>query len=650
MFNACGIKIKSFHHICQDEVCQGKFISSKGNRVWYGAVSDGCSKAIGSHLGAKFLVDQFARLVPEYYNFGLRKDELVRVIAVRLIESMAKYRSQDDHSELTSVNGNRLCSELTASLQAYIADQDDVVLMMAGDGYIAINGKIAKIDQGDGATYLGTYLYFPQEDWVENLKYLYVFPVLPTAAINSLILSTDGLETDKLNMDNDLARLLNNPRKFVLLMREQAMQPALPFHRSDDTSIVALFRTHGQATESLNYDPVVKIKDLAERRSNGGIFAKAGRPTATIERAADENHWKQTFEIKHDSLSDDNEIGVTLYGFEETAVRVTSPAPASVTVEQAKSGTFTKETSNRRARHQADKSRDVKPVHRNISKRPIADEELISLEQLGDYGYCLRHRIGPRACYQVLVKVQHGVEALHAQGFRLGNMRPRDVIVKVVGRKFADSKVGFVGAADWAKYESGNGLVKPYTNLDKNFIHPTLMLDLQDQNGDDQMRLQQDNFGLANLMVNLLLKMDPFMVGTVKDMPDANRKYRMKYELSFWTRSKLNEPERRSWSFYTKGFDRLSTDIQNYCVATIDCLDFSWEIPASLATMADELIRCQAERTWPDGHTNTCHFQVHRSVTICPVCRGYVDGRPLKKGRHWDNRIPNQPSLFKSKP
>jgi hypothetical protein len=299
--------VESFHHICQDAVCQGEFISTSGKRVWYGAVSDGCSSALGSQHGARFIVSSFSRLVEELYNTGLREAALLSGLALGLTEAMAAYEPCDEHSNLYRYNETIMCSELEATLQAYVADGDRILLLLAGDGFLSLNGKLCWMDQSGGATYPVVLLTYPRTLWQEKLGYAYVFVSLPTERIDTVMLATDGLQ------NAESFACSNDPLSFIERVRKEASTWPCPRHRSDDTSAVVLKRTGKRSRDPLPTEAVDQIANEVGRRTFQNILLDAGKPKMKVIRQQDEVCLKQSFDL-HLDIQVSTAAGITLFG------------------------------------------------------------------------------------------------------------------------------------------------------------------------------------------------------------------------------------------------------------------------------------------------------------------------------------------------
>lgn len=299
MFKGCGIKIDSFSHITQDAICLGSFKSKWGNKVFYGAVSDGDSNSQGSHFGSRFLVDQFAKQASSLYNADHRKEDLLRIIVLKITEEMLRYAPEDSHSELLQIGSNQICGELSATLLGFIVDEEKTLIMIAGDGELSINGKCSTIENKNviGPSAL---LYSPKSDWPKMMGYFYDFTTIPTDRLNNLVLSTDGID--------DLGSYLNlsdNPDKFVSRIKEDASSIDIePKHRHDDTTVIILSRRGRKSSNPLPNDTAETIcKSASAVRPYLGVLPE------NVQRIILRKEGRQSY----NRYAGDNSVGITLY-------------------------------------------------------------------------------------------------------------------------------------------------------------------------------------------------------------------------------------------------------------------------------------------------------------------------------------------------
>lgn len=305
MFKGCGIKIDSFSHITQDAICLGSFKSKWGNKVFYGAVSDGDSNSQGSHFGSRFLVDQFAKQASSLYNADHRKEDLLRIIVLKITEEMLRYAPEDSHSELLQIGSNQICGELSATLLGFIVDEEKTLIMIAGDGELSINGKCSTIENKNviGPSAL---LYSPKSDWPKMMGYFYDFTMVETDRLNSLVLSTDGID----GLGSYL-NLSDNPDKFVSKIRDDASIDIEPKHRHDDTTVIILSRRGRKSSNPLpNDEAEIICKSASAVRSYLGILSSfPENAQKVILRKEDRQNY--------DRYTEDNSVGITLYSTEK---------------------------------------------------------------------------------------------------------------------------------------------------------------------------------------------------------------------------------------------------------------------------------------------------------------------------------------------
>lgn len=178
-----------------------------------------------------------------------------------------------------------------------------------------------------------------------------------------------------------------------------------------------------------------------------------------------------------------------------------------------------------------------------------------------------KYGIGFRHFGRVMYDLWHFVENCHNEGMRLGNLRPKDLLVKIEYEKIPERRFGkpvgyqfrLVNPNDAARVDSGNNPVKDYENLDLDFVHPDYAEKLAT---DDESRLNQDWYAFSVLCTWFIAKFDPFGEGVVKEKPDADRIYRM--ENILLSQSSEIEIDDRSRKFIKIALTRLSPKVVKF--------------------------------------------------------------------------------------
>ena len=95
--------------------------------------------------------------------------------------------------------------------------------------------------------------------------------------------------------------------------------------------------------------------------------------------------------------------------------------------------------------------------------------------------------------------------------------------------------------------------------LDQDFIHPRFADKLL---ADDEARIDHDWYSYKTLLFWVFTKADPFGVGTVKDVPNADRQWRMENKLYCNANSVATENDYKN--FIRRGFGRIGINIQTF--------------------------------------------------------------------------------------
>ena len=221
--------------------CEDFLVHREINAQYYlAAVMDGCSSGQDSHFASALIGKLLVKITKDilYQNHeALEKDiyQVQKVILSRLFTELRQARNTLylDPREMLS----------TLILMLYNKWQDEVLVIVLGDGFVGMNGVVREIDQDNRPDYPAYHLGEDFEQWYaaqENIFY--------QQAPRDVCISTDGVDTfrsykTELPEDfNPLTFLLLDPafsnnanmlgRKYNILDRKYGFKPG------DDISII----------------------------------------------------------------------------------------------------------------------------------------------------------------------------------------------------------------------------------------------------------------------------------------------------------------------------------------------------------------------------------------------------------------------------
>jgi hypothetical protein len=255
-------------------------------------------------------------------------------------------------------------------------------------------------------------------------------------------------------------------------------------------------------------------------------------------------------------------------------------------------------------------------------KQKLPQEKWIPFQELFTQRDAKKHSIGFRHFGQVMHDLWHFVENYHQQGIRIGNLRPWDLSIRI--SKGSESSYAFrLNNPDLvAKVDAQGDLVRAYSELDINFIHPEYLPLL---NWDDTARLNQDWYAYGVLSYWFVTKYDPFGEGIVKAKPEADRIYRM--EKAILSQSSRIETEEKKWRFIERAIGRLGTVARSYIQAFVSRKNFNREPEILLEEFRQEkILTCKAE-IFKLGRNSTlrktrsrCGFKQLTGFNYCIYC------------------------------
>jgi hypothetical protein len=200
-------------------------------------VADGCgskpSSEVGAQLAVNFVAEEIARMIDAGENWRENIQQAHLQWAERLVSAQrAEERERFVHDFMLY------------TLLGVVVEEAETTLFHGGDGVIVINGQVQVIDQGNRPAYLN-YALTGKE--TRDITY----QTLPTAAIDSLLVGTDGVEDlrDLLQSEGreghrSLAGLCESPGMYrdEVALSKFIFQASLDGKLLDDTSLVMLRR------------------------------------------------------------------------------------------------------------------------------------------------------------------------------------------------------------------------------------------------------------------------------------------------------------------------------------------------------------------------------------------------------------------------
>lgn len=178
-----------------------------GTNLYLGAVMDGCSGGKDSHFASALFGKLLQKITRDLiFNTSLDIDSLS-------VENLAKTILKQFFQELKQLR-NQLALGLedilsTLTLLVYNKKSKQVFIIVLGDGFVTINGKITEIDQNNKPDYPAYHLEEDFEIWFNNQENIFT--------INNpkdISISTDGIDT--LTTDKEDLPENFNPIDFLL--------------------------------------------------------------------------------------------------------------------------------------------------------------------------------------------------------------------------------------------------------------------------------------------------------------------------------------------------------------------------------------------------------------------------------------------------
>lgn len=154
------------------------------------AVMDGCSSGKESHFASSLFgkalrnsINRLDTISNKQNNFELSKARAEN-IGLFLAEDM--FTNLKSIKNYLSLNYNELLSTLI--LLVYNTKSKETWILASGDGYVAINNKISKIDQNNQPDYMAFYFSIEFNEWIKEHALIF-----NKENVSQIAISTDGI-------------------------------------------------------------------------------------------------------------------------------------------------------------------------------------------------------------------------------------------------------------------------------------------------------------------------------------------------------------------------------------------------------------------------------------------------------------------------
>lgn len=496
-----GIKAECLNHLCQDAIAIHQFTDINGQKVYTGAISDGCSGEFGSEHGSAFLVKTFIEEVENLGKTGNRDNDFLHKVTLSILERMAAYQPQNTNSEIIRCHSVNISKELVATLYGFVADENKILLLLAGDGVIMINGHSKIIEQKGGDLYPYCLLLFPKKEWPKRISEIFFFTEIPTDRINNLVLATDGFSHPDPATYPDITR---DPVAFVMQAEFHATKPdsadGIPGSQAsrggDDATAIIFCPANAPSKDSFDLNEVSNLCHCVSNPETKALQSALKKTREEIIRPCllsedeitDSPIFRRTiassegvflygvtaddlvkYERQRDSIlrsrvSHNNDsspfgfsggqAGVKMRSrksiltnnadikpkknFMKTRIALKEVIPVRVTTSKPVPAVKTAPPIVKKSAVCAKPSTDERPKIATL--KPVQKKQgvkSIPFLDLCDRRMSLRHGIGFRHFGQVMFDLWHFVQECHEAGMRLGNLRPQDLNIEIIRAKKA---------------------------------------------------------------------------------------------------------------------------------------------------------------------------------------------------------------------
>lgn len=176
---------------CQDGR-EAKLITIDGQEFLVGVVSDGCGSGTANEV-AGILLPQFAvNQIEHLLRFETPISQIPVVLypyVVAYLDGIKKQIPFNTQKEMVQF----IQDHLLATVIGFVVGQDEGVVFHAGDGFLAINGEITKIEHGNKSPYPAYHLV-PRSALKGEIVLPRTFDATPIkpAKLKRLVIATDG--------------------------------------------------------------------------------------------------------------------------------------------------------------------------------------------------------------------------------------------------------------------------------------------------------------------------------------------------------------------------------------------------------------------------------------------------------------------------
>ena len=656
----CGIVAECLSHINQDALCFKEFTDENGETVYVGAISDGCSGALGSEHGSTFMVQTFIEEAGKLVKKYRRDSAIMRQTLLNLLERMTIYKPRRGDTGIEKLVDVESSEELSATLYGFIADSNIMLLALAGDGSISINDHHYGIGQENGDLYPEYILSFPRKTWEKRLDDIFVFGEFPTSKIRSLVLATDGFTHP---LQNEYPGLVNDPAMYILHAEHHAtieghgtnIPGSIPSRGGDDATALVFANLESISNNPIGAKEVENLAKKTSRHSTQKILREIKEsPCVTVRESARKcnPNSDKTFQRNLSHRDGVHLFGITASDRTRYKKQQQKIIASRIVCEDALAALFgtPSNSSSTKTIYAPIKKKpaDVVVVRKSVTPKAdrvvaikasttvVAPKEYSGTKKpkehapkwrpfadLCSIAKSRRTGIGFRQFGQVMYDLWHFVNNCHLQGLRIGNLRPWDILYRVIPAHMDESglkktttfEFSLANPDNPAMVGKGEKLIPNYSNLDPQYVHPEYF---QRLSYDDQARLDQDWYAYSVLCYWFVTKFDPFGEGFVKAKPDADRIYRM--EKVILSQSSKVEIDEKTRNFIDKAIGRLSQNILDFINAFTSRKNLLKKPTFLLAEFIDENIIICNNKTMKHGRQVVCGFKQLKGFNSCGYC------------------------------
>lgn len=213
----------------------------RGNEYIFGVVTDGCSEGQHSEVGANLLANFICGEIPMILFNETPLEDLPKALFYRSLGYLRAIAAQTVTGEVAKVV-DFIKDYLLCTVVGFVMDKQDTVIYHAGDGLIAINDQVIRINEDNKPAYLAYHLvdrsFLVQKEATVLADEFSVYAI-QTKVVQRLIVASDGLE------EATIPEMWKHERD-IHLERALKRLSRLGSHFADDCSLVVVEKTRGE--------------------------------------------------------------------------------------------------------------------------------------------------------------------------------------------------------------------------------------------------------------------------------------------------------------------------------------------------------------------------------------------------------------------